>query len=431
VTVARGSAAPPGRSVDDGRRVAAGQGRPDWRRLLAIYGIASVAEGIGVSQVLAFLPLSLGRMGVAQADIGPLVGYLSALPFILGLPLVPFWAVWADRYSRKLIIVRSSAIEAIVFALVAGSREPWHLAVAILCMGLQLGNTGVMLAVIRDVAPPRRLGAAVSILGALWPVGSAVGPALGGAMVDWLDLPLSAMFAVASGLALLSTFLLVVATPEVRPEVVRTDPVPRLVRDAIAGVLQHPGTRRLFALYGLSYFGRQIALPFLPLRVQDLVGAGPGLASAVGFVTGTAALAGALVVPLAGALGDRIGFRPVLVAGFLGAGIALALMPLAGSVELLGLIVMVFAAFSGAAGSMVFALLALGSPSEQRSATLNLVSVPLYIAGTVGPSVGAAIVGSSLAAVFVAGGLVYTGTGAVEALAHRARPALAVRSRGR
>ena len=41
---------------------------------------------------------------------------------------------------------------------------------------------------------------------------------------------------------------------------------------------------------------------------------------------------------------------------------------------------------------MIFSLLATEVPPEQRSATLNLVYVPLYAAGVVGPATGAAVV---------------------------------------
>ena len=62
------------------------------------------------------------------------------------MPLVPLWGVWADKYSRKAVIVRSALVEAVVFAGVALSREPWQLALSMLLIGFQLGNTGVMLA---------------------------------------------------------------------------------------------------------------------------------------------------------------------------------------------------------------------------------------------------------------------------------------------
>ena len=53
---------------------------------------------------------------------------------------------------------------------------------------------------------------------------------------------------------------------------------------------------------------------------------------------------------------------------------------------------MLFGAGVAATSAMVFALLATTVPEDRRSTTLNLVYVPLYFAGLVGGSLGAAIV---------------------------------------
>ena len=51
---------------------------------------------------------------------------------------------------------------------------------------------------------------------------------------------------------------------------------------------------------------------------------------------------------------------------------------------------------------MVFGLLAIEVPPERRSATLNLVYLPLYAAGIVGPAIGAGVVtASGLAGPFI------------------------------
>ena len=196
---------------DDARlRPPSRTGPQDWRVLLAIFFVTSLVEGLGVSQIYAFLPAYLSQMGVAQADRLRFVGIFGSLVFVLGAPLVPLWGVWADKYSRKAVIVRSAVVEAVVLAGVALSREPWQLALSMLGIGLQLGNTGVMLAQIRDVVPRRRLGRSIAIFGASSPIGFAVGPALGGIVVDGLGLGIPAIFALSSllsvGTALLVTF---------------------------------------------------------------------------------------------------------------------------------------------------------------------------------------------------------------------------------
>ena len=148
--------------------------------------------------------------------------------------------------------------------------------------------------------------------------------------------------------------------------------------------------------------------PYIPVLVEGITGLGPGLASAIGLVAGTAALVGALVSPLGGVIGDRIGFRPVLVAALSGAGVVLFLMPLVGSVGSLALLAVGLGAATATVSSMVFGLLATELPPERRSAALNLVYLPLYAAGTIGPAVGAVVASiSGINGLFVVGGCVF------------------------
>jgi MFS family permease len=367
------------------------RGRADWIRIVVVFWLTSMVEGIGVSQVFAFLAPELRILGVPEVDRAPFVGLFSALIFIVGMPLVPLWGVWADLYSRKAVIVRSCLVEAVVFACVALSREPWQLAASLLLIGFQLGNTGIMLAAIRDVVPRRRIGTVIAVFGASGPIGFAVGPALGGFLVDTLGWSLPAIFWVSAGLSIATGALVWFGSTEVRPAVVRTGRVLTLAFGALRDVLGDPATRRIFAIYGVAFLANQMSRPYQALIVEGIVGTGPGLASSIGLVAGTAALVGALIAPFGGPLGDRIGFRPVLLGSLVVGGLALVAVPLVGAIPPLAGSVVLFTAANGLVGAMVFSLLATEVPVERRSQTLNLVYLPLYGAGILGPLLGGAV----------------------------------------
>ena len=387
---------------------AAAARRPtDWRFPFVVFWITSLVESMGVAQIFALLPTYLRQMGVEQADRLAFVGLFSSLVFVVGLPLVPLWGVWADKYSRKAVIIRSALVEAVVFAGVALSREPWQLALSMLLIGFQLGNTGVMLAGIRDITPLRRLGVTIALFGASGPIGFAFGPALAGILVDGLGWTLSSVFWFSAALSV-GTALLVATTREVRPEIIPTGSVLRLAFGAIRSVLTDPSVRRIFLIFGISYLATQMSRPYIPILVEDLTGTGAGLASAIALVMGTAALVGALVSPLGGLLGDRIGFRPVLIVALGVAGLILLLMPIAPAVPALALLAMILGVSTATVSSMVFGLLAMDVPADRRSATLNLIYLPLYAAGIVGPAVGAALASvGGVAGPFIAGGSVF------------------------
>jgi MFS family permease len=393
----------------------------DWRILVVVFWATSLVEGIGVSQIFAFLPAYLSDMGVPEGDRLTFVGLFTALIFVVGAPLVPLWGAWADKYSRKVVIVRSALVEAVVFAGVALSREPWQLALSMLLIGLQLGNTGVMLAGIRDVTPRARLGTTIALFGASGPIGFAAGPVTAGILIDGFGWTLPWVFASSAALSVGTALLVGLGSREIRPEVVPTGRIVNLAFGALRGVLADPAVRRIFVIFGVSYLAAQMSRPYIPVVVEQLAGNGPGLASAIGLVAGTAALVGGIMSPLGGVIGDRIGFRPVLVTALAGAGAVLLLMPFAPSVASLALLAVVLGASTSTVSAMVFGLLATEIPSARRSATLNLVYLPLYAAGIVGPAVGAAVAtGGGVAGPFLVAGAVLI-LGAAGILVRRTR----------
>ena len=380
----------------------------DWRILLLVFWITSMVEGLGVSQIFALLPTYLRQMGVAEQDRLAFIGIFSALIFVVGMPLVPLWGAWADKYSRKVVIIRSALVEAVVFAAVALAREPWQLAVAMLLIGFQLGNTGIMLAGIRDVTPRRTLGTAIALFGASGAVGFAIGPALAGILIDGFGWELSPVFAFSALLSVGTALLVAFGSREVRPEVVPSGRIVDLAYASLRGVLTDRATRRIFLIFGISFVAIQMSRPYIPVLVEGIVGLGPGLASAIGLVAGTAALVGALVSPLGGVIGDRSGFRPVLVTALGGAGCVLFLMPLAPSIGMLAVLAVGLGAATATVSSMIFGLLATELPPERRSPALNLVYLPLYAAGTIGPAVGAVVASiSGVNGLFIVGGCVF------------------------
>lgn len=391
-----------------------------WKSLLLVYGITSTVEALGVAQVFAFLPLRLREVGLPEDQIPTFTGLFSSLIFVFGILLVPFWGVWADKYSRRAVIVRSAVVEVAVFAGVALAVEPWQLAASLLLVGLQLGNTGVMLAALRDVTPRHRVGTVTALFGATSPLGFAIGPVLGAVIVDGLGLPLSAVFWSGAALSAATVVLLLVGSREVRPAVIPQGRSVALARQAISGVLRDASVRRLFVIFGVSILANQMSRPYVPLLVEDVNAGAGNVASAIGLVAGTAALVGALISPVAGPIGDRVGFRRVLAASLLGAGVTLLLMPLAPTVAVLAGIGVAYSALQASTQAMIFGLVAVEVAPERRSATLNLILLPLYVAGIIGPTMGAVAAGlGGVRATFVAAGIVFLAGGVVIAASLR------------
>ncbi len=374
-----------------------------WVRLLVLFGIASTVEAFTVSHVFRFMPLYLATVHVSPPEVPAWTGYLNAAFFLFGLPLVPFWGVWAERYGRIPIIARSAFVEMVVFSVLWFAQNRWQAAFGLLLVGFQLGNTGVMLTALRAVTPHGRVGFAISLFGVTPSLGFALGPAIGGWLVDHSFLNLHTLFALDAAMSLAAgVILLALAREGPRP------PGPpgsatRLALGALRMALTGRVTLIVFGVFGLAYFAQQIANPFLPLLVLRLIGGSSGAAGQIGIVFGASALLGALLSPLAGAAGDRYGFRPLLAGACVLAAASLAGLAAAPNLFWLTVGAVALGAATATAVSMVFALLATSVPEERRATTLNLVLLPIYFSSIVGGVVGALLVRNGLDTVLLTG----------------------------
>jgi DHA1 family multidrug resistance protein-like MFS transporter len=361
-----------------------------------LFGIASTVEAFTVSHVFRFMPLYLVTVHVPTAEVPAWTGYLNAAFFLFGLPLVPFWGVWSERYGRIPIIARSAFVEMVVFTVLWFAQNRWEAAFGLLLVGFQLGNTGVMLTALRAVTPQGRVGLAISLFGVTPSLGFALGPAVGGALVDRGVLNLHSLFALDAAMSLAAGVILLAFAREGTRPPAPSGSATRLALGALRMALTGRVTLIVFGVFGLAYFAQQIANPFLPLLVIRLLGGTSGAAGQIGIVFGASALLGAFLSPLAGAAGDRFGFRPLLAGACVLAAASLGELALAPDLVWLTAGAVSLGAATATAISMVFALLATAVPEERRATTLNLVLLPIYFSSVAGGVVGALLVREGL-----------------------------------
>ena len=237
-----------------------------WVGLLVLFGMASTIEAFWVSHVFRFLPLYLRTVHVPPPDVPAWTGYLNAAFFLFGLPLVPFRGVWAERYGRVPIIARSAFVEAFVFTGLWLAQNRWEAAFALLLVGFQLGNTGVMLTASRGHSPGSGR-VAISLFGSRHP---------------WLcdrahrrrlarrpqRSEFHTLFAVDAALSLAAGVILLALAREGTRPLAPPGKATRLAFDALRLALTGRVTLIVFGVFGLAYFAQQIANPFLPFLVS-------------------------------------------------------------------------------------------------------------------------------------------------------------------
>jgi MFS family permease len=421
------------------------EGHPAWRRITAVYIAVQFAEIFGVSMIYSYLPLALEGTGVPIGDIASLTGIAIAGLFVIGAPQVPIWLAIAELRSRRLVIVRSGLIALAALVAFAVADQAWQLVAATVALGFWLGNTGVMLATIREVAPARERARVISLFSAAAPMGFAAGPLLAAWLIGGLGLTLAAPIAVA---ALLNGVLIVaniVAIPDVRPTVQQRGSVLQVAKRGIVEVLTDPIARAGYLVLMLAIAGERMLRPALPLRIAevsigpDVAGmaeplATPGVVGAVGLLIGLTALVGAVAAPaIAFYAFRRIGIARSAGAAFAAGALAAAALAVAPTLPLLAAAVTVIAAVSALLQAAVFTWLAERVTPARRSAALSLSLFPLYagnVAGLAAASI-AARAGSprdgdllALTPIFTASALLLAAGVVSAALLHRRRATL-------
>jgi DHA1 family multidrug resistance protein-like MFS transporter len=348
------------------------------------------------NQLTAYTPLYLRELHVSPAQVPGWIAAMSSLGWILALPMAPFWGILADRYSRKLVIVRSAAIEALIFGGWALATNPWEVLAFRSLNGFVLGNTGVMLAVQASTTPRQRLALAVGIVGAGSPAGRAVGPILGALLVHVVDV--RGMLLVDAALSILMAIVLTVVmreTEHVRPADLR---VTSLLRGAVAEIASKPLVWRLFLATAVTQIGLWTYLPYAPIYIARL---SPGdTVTAVGVVLSAVGLGQAIASPLWAFAMPRFGHVTVLNLTSVGSALALAAVGFSHNLVVFAVALFANAVFAAAILTASMAVMAATVSPQRRGAVLGQILFPFYFGGVVGPLIGAAAFAAGQPVVF-------------------------------
>ena len=370
-----------------------------------LFAATTCVESLSWNQLSAYTPLYLRELHVPAAQIPAWIAAISSLGWIIALPLAPFWGVFADRYSRKLVIVRSAAIEAVIFAGWALSTDPLMALAFRSLNGFILGNTGVMLAVQASTTPRQRLGLAVGVVAAGSPAGRAVGPILGALLVHLVDVRGMLLFdaALSALMAVLLTAVMREGEHE-RPADLR---VLSLLRGPLGEITGKPLVWRLFVAMTAANIGLWAMLPYTPIYIARLA---PGdTVTAVGVVLSAVGLGQAIASPLWGVAMPRFGHVAVLNLTSIGGAVSLAIAGLSHSFPLFAVALFANGVFAAAILTASMAVMSATVSPERRGAVLGQIFFPFYIGGVIGPVLGGLVFGAGQLAVY--------GTAAVLSLA--------------
>jgi DHA1 family multidrug resistance protein-like MFS transporter len=138
----------------------------------------------------------------------------------------------------------------------------------------------------------------------------------------------------------------------------------------------------------LSIVGFSAAVPFLPYYVQQLGVTAPGQVELwSGLLHSMHALTMGVMAPVWGSLADRMGHKPMVVRAMFGGALLLGAMAFVGNVQQLLVLRTVQGAVTGTVVAST-ALVAAGTPADQRGMALGALQMSVYLGASFGPALG-------------------------------------------
>jgi MFS family permease len=280
-----------------------------WQRNLVICLLGSFTTIVAMTLLLPFLPLYVAQLGAtSHAAIAQWSGIAYGATFFAAALVAPVWGRLADRYGRKLMLVRASFGMAIAMSLIGMVGNVWELVAVRLLAGLAGGYASGSMILVATQTPKARSGWALGVLSSGIMAGNLVGPLLGG----WLPprIGIRNTFWIAGGLIFL-TFL---ATTFLLKEEKR----PAQAKNAASseGWKAIPDLRPVIAMLAtgaLLMVATMSIEPIITLYVAKLVDAAH-VTEVSGLAMAAAALGSILSASRLGKLADRIGPLRVIMA---------------------------------------------------------------------------------------------------------------------
>lgn len=294
-------------------------GMERWRRNLWILAIAQFLVLGAMTMIVPFLPLYLNELGVTDPDRVQLwAGFIFGINFFSAFLVSPIWGTLADKYGRKIMVIRSGIGMSITLTLMGFAASPVHLLILRFMNGLVSGFIPAGISLTAANTPREKVGYALGLLQAGAVSGSVMGPLFGGMLAEWFGF--RTIFTVTGIVIFLATMVVLFMVKEIHkpdPDNVKSN---GFFSEASA-ILGNKTLLPLFSVAFLIQFAMMSPNPQMPLFVQELGAPGGYVVFFAGMVTAITGLSNILASPQLGKLGDKFGSQYVLIIALLGAAI--------------------------------------------------------------------------------------------------------------
>jgi len=355
-----------------------------WRSTLFVMFIAQLLSIVGFAFVLPFIPFYIREIGVTDEKLVPVwAGILMAATSLTMTIFAPIWGWVSDRYGRKIMVERAMFAGAVLTMMMGIVGNVYQLLFLRLLAGAFTGTISASISLVSSVLPAGRLGFGLGLMQVAVFLGMSLGPWFGGVIADIFGYRLT--FIAGGAMLLAGGALVAVGAQEkfIRPS---ADSLQKSGTMRILFTL--PGFVSLLAIFFLVNFSIHIAIPILPLFIEEIGNLKTGLASTTGLMFAVTGATASISAAAIGYLSDRRGHRQVLAVNLFVTGILWVAHALARSISQLLVIRIIFGFAVGGNMPTMNALVGKISPQESYGKAYGLAASMTSLGMTLGPLAG-------------------------------------------
>ncbi len=376
--------------MTDGVGAPGEDGSPAWKVTLATMLAVQSLMSLSFTFLTPIMPLYLPELGVeTDFHLYLWAGALGSTSSFVAAFASPLWGRMADRYGRKLMVLRSAFAISLCTVLMGVVVDVWQLLGARMLMGVFAGFSAASVVLIASQVPAGKLASSLGLMSTAQLVGSLMGPVLGGVLADVTG-SYRIPFFVAASLSMTAFVLAWWLVPE-SFSAPKAGAKQRSILASMRLMLSNGAMAALVLVLLLTQFAVQSVQPVVTLYVQDMVGDRADLATLAGVAMSVTGLAGIFAVPLLSRAADRLGEKRVVMIALAGA--ALMTAPQAFTHSYLVFLAERFGLglFIGSIVPITNALIGRLTAPEERGFTYGMTSSAYFLGNSLGPISGGTV----------------------------------------
>ncbi|MCM8809455.1 MAG: MFS transporter [Candidatus Omnitrophica bacterium] len=278
-----------------------------WKKTFISAFIAQILSISGFSFALPFLPYFISELGIkdisSQTYWAGIILSSSGFTFVI---FSPIWGHFADRYGRKVMVVRSMFAGTLILFLMSIVKTVKQLFVCRLLQGALTGTIIASVTLVASVVPIEKSGFTLGMMQAAVSIGNSVGPLFGGFFADRFGYRIT--FRIGGLIIFLGGLLVLLFAKENREN-------NKSIKNDITfkDIFKIKG----FWLATIIMFGvrlsHTILNPSFPLVIKEIITSPLKLNTITGIIIGVAAIIEGITAAVLGLIADKIGYLRLII----------------------------------------------------------------------------------------------------------------------